>query len=59
MNKEKLGAVAVVVGMIGAGFAVGGVENSVGAQQLVASIGVAVTSMMLMWVGVLMIKDEI
>lgn len=59
MTKEKLGAVAVVVGLIGAGFGVGGVENSIATQDLIASCGVAVTSLMLMWVGTLMIKNEI
>jgi high-affinity Fe2+/Pb2+ permease len=59
MTKENLGAVAVVVGIIGAGFGVGGVENSVATQDLIASIGVALTSLMLMYVGTLMIKDEI
>ena len=59
MNKEKLGAVAVVVGLIGAGFGVGGVENSIATQDLIASVGVAATSLFLMQVGVWMIKNEI
>jgi nitrate/nitrite transporter NarK len=59
MTKENLGALAVVVGIVGAGFGVGGVENSVQFQDLVVSIGVSVTSLMLMYLGTLLIKDEI
>lgn len=58
-TKEKLGAVAVVVGIIGAGFGVGGVENSIATLDLIASVGVAATSLMLMQLGVWMIKGEI
>lgn len=59
MTKENLGAVAVVVGIVGAGFGVGGVENSIQTRDLIVSLGVAVTSLMLMYLGTLMIKDEI
>ena len=57
--KVKLGMVAVMAGIVGAGFGVGGVENSVTIEQLIASIGVAVTSLMLMQVGVWLVKEEI
>ena len=57
--KVKLGMVAVMAGIVGAGFGVGGVENSVTTEQLIASIGVAVTSLMLMQVGVWLVKEEI
>lgn len=57
--KVKLGMVAVLAGIVGAGFGVGGVENSVTTEQLIASIGVAVTSLMLMQVGVWLVKEEI
>lgn len=57
--KVKLGMIAVITGIVGAGFGVGGVENSVDNVQLFQSIGVAVTSLFLMQVGVWMIKDEI
>jgi hypothetical protein len=57
--KVKLGMVAVITGIVGAGFGVGGVENSVETADLVASIGVAVTSLMLMYVGTLLVKEEI
>ncbi len=57
--KVKLGMIAVITGIVGAGFGVGGVENSVDNVQLFQSIGVAVTSLLLMQIGVWMIKDEI
>ena len=57
--KVKLGMVAVVVGIVGAGFGVGGVENSMNTADMIASIGVAVTSLMLMYVGTLLVKEEI
>ncbi len=57
--KVKLGMIAVVVGIVGALFGVGGVENSANAQELIASIGVAVTSLMLMYLGTLLVKEEI
>ena len=57
--KQKIGAVAVIAGLIGAAFGVGGVENSIATADLIASIGVAVTSLFLMQVGVWMIKEEI
>lgn len=57
--KVKLGMTAVIVGIVGAGFGVGGVENSIETADLVASIGLALTSLMLMQLGVWMIKDEI
>jgi sulfite exporter TauE/SafE len=55
----KLGMIAVITGIVGAGFGVGGVENSVDNVQLFQSIGVAFTSLLLMQIGVWMIKDEI
>ena len=57
--KKKIGAVAFIVGLLGAGFGVGGVESSIETSQLIASIGVAVTSLFLMQMGVWMIKEEI
>ncbi len=57
--KVKLGMVAVMVGIVGAMFGVGGVENSANTQELIASVGVAVTSLMLMYVGTLLVKEEI
>ncbi len=57
--KVKLGFIAFIVGLVGAGFGVGGVENSVETADLIASIGVAATSLMLMQMGVWLIKEEI
>ena len=57
--KEKLGAIGFVVGLVGAMFAVGGVENAESFKDWVAVAGVAVTSLMLMQLGVWMLKDEI
>jgi hypothetical protein len=57
--KVKLGFIAVMTGIVGAGFGIGGVENSVETADLIASIGVAVTSLMLMQVGVWLVKEEI
>lgn len=57
--KVKVGMIAVILGIVGAGFGVGGVENSIETADLIASIGVALTSLMLMQVGVWMIKGEI
>ncbi len=55
--KARVGMIAVILGILGAGFGVGGVENSVTTEQLMASIGVAVTSLMLMYVGVELVKE--
>ena len=57
--KVKLGMVAVVTGIVGAGFGLGGVEASMNAQELITGVGVAVTSLMLMYMGVLLVKEEI
>lgn len=57
--KVKLGMIAVITGIVGAGFGVGGVENSQTTEQLIASIGVAVTSLMLMYLGTLLVREEI
>ena len=57
--KQNIGMAAVVAGIIGALFGVGGVENSETTEQLIASIGVAVTSLMLMYLGTLLVKEEI
>jgi len=57
--RSKIGAVGFVVGLLGTGFAVGGVENAETLAQWVAVVGVAVTSLMLMQVSTWLIKDEI
>lgn len=57
--KVKLGMIAVVAGIVGAGFGVGGVENAMTTEDMIASIGVAVTSLMLMYMGTLLVREEI
>lgn len=57
--KEKIGVTAVVVGLIGCGFAVGGVDNAESVKDWITVVGVAFTSLMLAQIGVWMIKDEI
>lgn len=57
--KQKIGMLAVITGIVGAGFGVGGVENSVETLDLIASIGVAVTSLMLVYLGTLLVREEI
>ncbi len=57
--KQKIGMAAVITGIVGAGFGVGGVENSTETAQLIASVGVAVTSLMLMYMGTLLVNDRI
>ncbi len=57
--KVKLGMIAVILGIVGTGFGVGGVEASITTAELITSIGVALTSLMLMQLGVWMVKDEI
>ncbi len=57
--KVKLGMAAVITGIVGAMFGVGGVENSADTAELIASVGVAVTSLMLMYLGTLLVKEEI
>ena len=55
--QAKVGMIAVIAGIVGAGFGVGGIENSVTTEQLIASIGVAVTSLMVMYAGVQLVKE--
>lgn len=57
--KVKLGMVAVIAGIVGAGFGVGGVENAQTASEWITVAGVTVTSLMLMYLGTLLVKEEI
>jgi hypothetical protein len=54
--QARVGMIAVIAGIVGALFGVGGVENSITTEQLIASVGVAVTSLMLMYAGVELVK---
>jgi hypothetical protein len=55
--QAKVGMIAVMAGIVGCMFGVGGVENSITTEQLIASIGVAVTSLMLLYAGVELVKE--
>lgn len=57
--KVRLGSVGLIVGILGAGFAVGGVDNAETFKDWVVCIGTAVTSLMLMQLSVWLIKEEI
>ena len=57
--KVKLGMIAVILGILGTGFGVGGVENSITNTELLASVGVAAASLLLMWIGTLLVREEI
>ncbi len=57
--KEKIAAVGLFVGILGAMFAVGGVENAQSVSDWIYVLGVAATSLGLMQVSVWMLKDEI
>lgn len=55
--KEKIGALAFFLGLVGCGFAAG--ADPVTVQDWFTVAGVAITSLMLAQAGVWMIKDEI
>ncbi len=55
--KAKLGMFGFIMGLLGVGFAMGGVENAANLQEWVTVIGTAVSSLMLMQLSVWLIKD--
>ena len=57
--KVKLGMVAIMVGIVGAMFGAGGVENAQTVGEWITVAGVTVTSLMLMYMGTLLVKEEI
>ena len=57
--KQRIGAVGFLVGLIGTGFAMGGVENAQTAAEWITVVGVAATSLMLMQFSVWMINDQV
>jgi hypothetical protein len=57
--KVKLGMVAVITGIVGAMFGVGTVEASMNTQDMITGVGIAMTSCMLMYIGTLLVKEEI
>jgi ABC-type transporter Mla maintaining outer membrane lipid asymmetry permease subunit MlaE len=57
--KVKLGMIAIIVGIIGCMFGVGGVDNAQTVSEWVTVAGVTATSLMLMYLGTLLVKEEI
>ncbi len=57
--KVKLGMIAIIAGIVGAMMGVGGVENAQTVSEWVTVAGVTVTSLMLMYLGTLLVKEEI
>ena len=51
--------VAVITGIVGAMFGVGTVEASMNTQDMITGVGIAMTSCMLMYIGTLLVKEEI
>lgn len=58
-TKERLGGLAVFLGIVGLGFACGGVEAAETLNEWIVTIGTAATSFLLMQLGVWMVNDEI
>ena len=57
--KTNIGMAAVITGIVGCMFGVGGVENAQTVSEWVTVAGVTVTSLMLMYIGTLLVKEEI
>ena len=60
--KTRIGMAAIMTGMtgiVGCMFGVGGVENAQTVSEWVTVAGVTVTSLMLMYIGTLLVKEEI
>jgi hypothetical protein len=55
--QAKLGMIAVFLGLVGTLFGVGLVEAAMTTEELIGSVGATVTSMMLMWAGVQLVKE--
>lgn len=57
--KNRIASVGFVVGLLGAMFAVGGIDNAESVSDWIYVVGVTVSSLMLMQVSVWMLKGEI
>jgi hypothetical protein len=57
--KQSIGFWAVITAVIGLMFTAGGVENAQTLQEWITVAGVGVTSVLLGYVGTLMINDRI
>lgn len=54
--QAKVGMIAVMLGLVGALFGVGLVEAAMTFEQLIGSVGATVTSLMLIYAGVQLVK---
>jgi hypothetical protein len=55
--QAKLGMIAVILGIVGTLFGIGLVEAAITTEQLIGSVGATVTSLMLMYAGVQLVKE--
>jgi len=55
--QAKLGMIGFILGLVGVGFGVGGVENAESFTEWVTVAGVTVSSLMLMQLSVWMLQD--
>jgi len=55
--QAKLGMIGFILGLVGVGFGVGGVENAQTVGEWVTVAGVTVSSLMLMQLSVWMLQD--
>jgi nitrate/nitrite transporter NarK len=55
--KVKVGMAAVIVGIMGAMGGVGAVEAAMTVTEIMVGVGIAATSLMLMYAGVELVKD--
>jgi fumarate reductase subunit D len=49
--------IAVILGLVGTLFGIGLVEAAMTTEQLIGSVGATITSLMLMWAGVQLVKE--
>ena len=57
-RKEQIGFLAFALGILGAGFGMGGVENAETLIEWGSVVGVVFTSLLLMQLGVWIIQDS-
>lgn len=55
--QAKLGMIGFILGLVGVGFGVGGVENAESVTEWITVAGVTITSLMLMQLSVWMLQD--
>ena len=59
MTKERIGSAAVITGIVSALFGVGVIEGSMDTDTLLIGVGISFASAMLMYTGLLLVRDEI